>query len=611
MFKVRKFQIDRGLATCAPTAIPLLPTFQVWSQYPCGTYDGNLQMKPLLRSKSYPIQVIQIAMMAIALIYLLSVAPSRAQNNNQAPIVLDGHRLFEVSESGRHSAQERASEANAILEKIVLTVEPPVDVTIEENNKIPVIKVNGKHLLSVTSEDAPAGRLPTAQAEIWQENLDKAIEQAYYERTPGYLTKAIIISLSCILLAIASHWGLGWLWRRWFQPLLNRSFAAAGNLSTTHQRTNLEIGVQVPKKIIQGVIWLSTLIYISRQFLQTRQLSQDVVNILGTSFNIIISSLTSGLFTLGDTKYSIFDLLVLFCLFIGLIFIAKTLRKLLRTRVLSLTGLNRATQETIAQIANYTFVFIGTIVVLQLWGLDISSLAVFAGVLGVGIGLGVQGIAREFVSGLVLIFERPIQVGDFVDISGLVGTIERINVRSTEIRTLDHISIIIPNSRFLEAEVVNWSHKSPVSRLNVPVGVAYGSNLSDVRGALIDAAKEHPDILSEPSPQVFFTGFGDSSLDFNLLVWISEPPRQFRIKSDLYFQIEANLRDCNVEIPFPQRDLHVRSGSLPLDVSPHLMESLTQLSSSLAKWLEIQANMTSQDGHKSKVTPEQEETSKH
>lgn len=567
-------------------------------------------MNPLLRSKTYLIQVVQIAMMAIALIYLLSVSPSLAQNKAEAPIVLDGHRLFEVSESGRHSAQERAGNANAILEKIVTTAQPPVDVTIEENNNIPVIQINGKHLLSVTSEDAPEGTPPMAQAEFWQERLDTAIKQAYYERTSDYLTRAIIISLGCIVLAIASSWGLGLLWRRWFQPLLNRYLVDAGYFSTTNHRTNLEIGVQVPKGLVQGAIWLSALIYISRQFPQTRQLSQDIVNILGNGFNIIISSLTSGLFTLGDTKYSIFDLLVLFGLFIALVLIAKTLRRLLRTRVLSLTGLNRATQETIAQIANYTFVFIGTIVVLQLWGLDISSLAVFAGVLGVGIGLGLQGIAREFVSGLVLIFERPIQVGDFVDISGLVGTVERINVRSTEIRTIDHISIIIPNSRFLEAEVVNWSHKSPVSRLSVPVGVAYGSNLSAVRGALIDAAKEHPDVLSEPMPQVLFKGFGDSSLDFNLLVWISDPPRQFRIKSDLYFQIESNLRDCAVEIPFPQRDLHVRSGSLPMEISPHLIESFTHLSSSLAKWLEIQANLTSQESQKSNGKPEQEGTSK-
>jgi small-conductance mechanosensitive channel len=241
-------------------------------------------------------------------------------------------------------------------------------------------------------------------------------------------------------------------------------------------------------------------------------------------------------------------------------------------------------------------IFLGTIVVLQLWGLDLSSLTILASVVGVGIGLGLQGIAKEFISGLVLIFERPIRVGDFVNIGELMGTVERISVRSTEIRTLDELSIIVPNSRFLEAEVVNWTHHSPVSRLKIPVNVAYGSNLSVVRSALIDAAKEHADVLAEPSPRVFFKGFGDNSLNFELLIWIAEPRHQFRIKSDIYFRIEAILRHRHIEMPFPQRDLHVRSGSLPLEVPPQLTESFALLSQGLRQWLEHQSTIGSQDG---------------
>jgi small-conductance mechanosensitive channel len=270
------------------------------------------------------------------------------------------------------------------------------------------------------------------------------------------------------------------------------------------------------------------------------------------------------------------------------------------------TGLSRGSQETVAQIATYGIIFFGTIVVLQLWGLDLSSLTIFASVLGVGIGLGLQGIAKEFISGLVLIFERPIKVGDFVNVGELMGTVERISVRSTEIRTMDEVSIIIPNSRFLEGEVVNWTHHSPVSRLKVPVGVAYGSNLSVVRSALIDAAKEHTDVLAEPAPRVFFKGFGDNSLDFDLMIWIAEPRKQFLIKSDLYFRIEAILRHRHIEIPFPQRDLHIRSGSLPLEMSPQLAESLAQLSNGLAQWLEKQSTLRSQDGHSSNGTADKE-----
>ncbi|NES20162.1 MAG: mechanosensitive ion channel [Symploca sp. SIO3E6] len=310
---------------------------------------------------------------------------------------------------------------------------------------------------------------------------------------------------------------------------------------------------------------------------------------------------------LGDKSYSIVGVLIFLGLFAGLIFLARTAKTLLRSRLLHLTGLNRGTQETVAQIANYALIFFGTIVLLQLAGLDLSSLTIFASVIGVGIGLGLQGIAKEFISGLVLIFERPIQVGDFVNIEGLMGTVERISVRSTEIRTMDAISVIVPNSRFLESEVINWSHQNPVSRLTLPVGVAYGINLHMVREALIQAAKEHSDVLLQPEPQVLFKGFGDNSLDFDLLVWIANPPQQFKIKSDLYFRIEEILRDRSLEIPFPQRDLHIRSGSVPLELSPQLSESLSQLSTSLTKWLEFQSNTNS--WHKSNSRIDSKESS--
>ena len=272
----------------------------------------------------------------------------------------------------------------------------------------------------------------------------------------------------------------------------------------------------------------------------------------------------------------------------------------LKSKLLTATGLSRSVQDTTALIFNYTFIFLGTIVVLQVWGLDLSSLTVFASVLGVGIGLGLQGIAKEFVSGLVLIFERPIQIGDFVEVAGLMGTVERISVRSTEIKTLDQISVILPNSRFLDSEVINWSHSSPISRLKIPVNVAYGSNLEVVRNILINVAKNHQDILSMPSPQVFFSEFGDSFIKINLLVWISKPYKQFQIKSDIYFKIDSQFREEGIKIPFPQRDLHLRSSELPSqNISPELINSLANLSNSLATWLKENSNhQTSQEQNK-------------
>ena len=542
-------------------------------------------MNRFLRFPSLRSFTVRIAVAAIA--FLLAVIPVLAADNPKAPIILDGARLFEVSQSGGYTAQERADDANRVLNQKVTATAPSIPVKLDNSQTLPIIKVDGSHLLTVTEQDAPPGRTAKEQAEIWAGQLQGAIQLAQKQRSPNYISKAIVLSAGFVLLVIAFTWALGWIWHRWLQPKLPREVR---DTEETRQRLTVEAGVRILLAGIRVSVWLFTLLYITNLFPQTRELSRKVTDTL-------VASLVSELIPLGKVSYSVLDLLILLGLFTALIIVARAVKKLLRSRVLRFTGLSRGSQETVAQIATYGIIFFGTMVVLQLWGLDLSSLTIFASVLGVGIGLGLQGIAKEFISGLVLIFERPIKVGDFVNVGDLMGTVERISVRSTEIRTLDEVSIIIPNSRFLEGEVVNWTHHSPVSRLKLPVSVAYGSNLTIVRCALIDAAKEHADVLSEPAPRVLFEGLGESGLNFNLMVWIAEPPKQFRIKSDLYFRIEAILRHRHIEIPFPQQDLHVRSGSLPLEVSPQLTESLAQLSNGLAKWLEKQSTTTSQESH--------------
>ena len=546
-------------------------------------------MKFCLRYQSFFRRVAQVVLVALAISYLLSVVPVFAQENNTtAPIILDGRTVFEVNPSGDYTAKYRANRANSILREQVTKAEPPVKVTIAKNGDLPVIQVNGKYLLSVTSADAPDWE---NQAEDWARQLQRAIKIAQYQRSTEYIRNTIFLSLGYIILALACTYGLNQIWRRWLKPLLP---AEVRDSRDSGKRFSLQVAVQILLNIVKIAPWLLCAIYITNLFPQTREISHKLTDTM-------IASLTGELIPLGDESYSVLGILIFLGLFIGLVILARTAKKLLRSRLLHLTGLSRGAMETIAQIANYALIFLGTIVLLQLAGLDLSSLTIFASVVGVGVGLGLQGIAKEFISGLVLIFERPIQVGDFVDIEGLMGTVERISVRSTEIRTMDAISVIVPNSRFLESEVINWTHQSPVSRLQVPVGVAYGVDLSVVREALIQAANEHPDVLPQPTPQVLFRGFGDSSLDFDLLVWIAYPPKQFYIKSDLYFRIEEILRDKEVEIPFPQRDLHIRSGSLPMEISPQLSESLSQLSSSLAKWLEMQSKSNSLQADKSSM----------
>lgn len=557
-------------------------------------------MNRFLRFQSLVTLAIRIAALAIAIGCLLSVPPVLAQGKDTptAPIILDGRRLFVVSQSGRYNAEERANDANLVLKQKVKTAEPPLPVKIDTGQNLPIIKVDGAHLLTVTQEDAPPGRTAKEQAEIWAGRLEQAIKEAQEQRKPIYIWKAIALSVGCVLLVLACSSALSWIWCCWLQPILPRE---ARDSEHTRPRLTLKLAVQIILASIRAALFLFAALYITDLFAQTRELSRKITDTL-------VSTLVSELIPIGNSSYSVLDIFILIGLFTGVIILARTTKKVLRSRVLRLTGLSRGSQETVAQIATYGVIFFGTIVVLQLWGLDLSFLTIFASVLGVGIGLGLQGIAKEFISGLVLIFERPIKVGDFVNLGDLMGTVERISVRSTEIRTLDEVSIIVPNSRFLEKEVVNWTHHSPVSRIKVPVGVAYGSNLTAVRSALIDAAKEHSDILAEPAPRVFFKGFGESSLNFELLIWIAEPPKQFRIISDLYFRIETILRHRGIEIPFPQQDLHIRSGSLPLEISPQLAESLAQLSNGLAKWLEIQSKVADRDDYHTNGMPKQDST---
>ncbi len=547
-------------------------------------------MNPFFRCRYWLTQVILVVIGAIAIACLIAAAPIVAQDNlNRVTIFMDGRPLFEVAPAGSLTAQQRADYASDTLKQIIETAPPTIDVEIAGTDKLPVIKVNGSYLLSVTTNDTLTGRSTKEQAQFWQILVQNAIKRAFIERTQDYILQGVFLSVGFGLWGIISSWGLGWLWDHRMKWLFHKKVTKSTHRHRRQPALRAEIAGGTLILLCRVTILVFTLIYTSNLFPQTRQLSRQVND-------TFVQSLTWEIIWVGDKPYSVLGLLTLIGLFAALIVLAKVVKKVLRSRILRLTNLSRPAQETIALITHYSILFIGVIVLLQLWGIDFSSLAVFFGVLGVGIGLGIQGIAKEFVSGLVLIFERPIQVGDFVNVGELMGTVENIGIRSTEILTLDQVSIIIPNSRFLEAEVVNWTHNNPVSRLKLPVGVAYGSDPIKVRSALIEAASQHPEILDKPTPNVFFIGFGENALKFELLVWIEDPPKQFQIKSELYFLIEEILRHYHVDIPFPKLDLHVRSGNFPVDVSHQLIESLTQLSQELTQWMARQSHGTNHNG---------------
>ncbi|MEB3177927.1 MAG: mechanosensitive ion channel domain-containing protein [Nostocaceae cyanobacterium] len=505
----------------------------------------------------------------IALFFVLSlyVSTAIAQPPTQSPVVVDGQPLFEVSAFGQYSAQERANLINLQIKEVIQASEPML-VRLEERNDSPAIMLNGRYLLTVTNQDTLPGNTPEEQAKRWVEELQTALQQAQAERSTTYLRQTVAIAIAMVVLAAGLHRLLGWLEGRYSQRVLQRLTPAEQDPSSEGTSKLLQLLFKLLGAIARTGLWVITVLYITNLFPFSRQWSYQITSIL-------VSSFTSSILTLGNQSYTVVDLFILAVLLSSWIILAGSLTNLLRSRVLRFAGINRGAQEAIAILIRYSLIVIGTLVVLQVWGLDVSSLTILASTLGLGIGLGLQNIAKDFSSGLILVFERPIQVGDFVEVGNLKGTVERIGARSTEIRTLDQVSIIVPNSRFLETEAINWSHRNPISRLHLPVGVAYGSDPKAVRAALLAAAQTYPDILKTPPPDVLFTGFGDSSLNFELLVWTTEPSQQFLLKSELFFRIYEVLSERQIEIPFPQRDLHLRSSSLGL--SPQLESALIRL----------------------------------
>jgi small-conductance mechanosensitive channel len=482
-----------------------------------------------------------------------AIDPSAAGlTRSTAFVEVDGRRLFPVQASNDFSAAQRVEGLNARLREVVRSP-AAVPLRVERRNNLPVVVVGEQALLTVTARDTPEWRTQEQQAEVWRDSLSEAIRTGRRERRPEVVRLRLLRSAGLLLAAALIHGLLG---------SARHRLQGGGRLRL----------LRAALGVTQVATWVATAALIADAFPLTRTWIGSLVHALG-------DSLTSPFLPLGERNYSVLDAIVLIGLFVALFRGVGLVQAILRTKVLRHTSIGLGGQETIAFLVRYGLLIVGALVLLQLWGLDLTSLALFAGVLGVGVGLGLQGITKNFVSGLVILFERPIQVGDFVEIGDLKGTVQRVNLRSTEVVTLDAISIIVPNSEFLESRVVNWSHGSSISRLRVPVGVAYGSDPQAVRAALTEAAADHPDLLRQPAPRVFFIGFGESSLNFELLVWIGQPMRQFDIISDLNFRIEAILRRRSISIPFPQRDLHLHGAALEVRLPDDLQGGLR-------RWLE-------------------------
>jgi small-conductance mechanosensitive channel len=285
-----------------------------------------------------------------------------------------------------------------------------------------------------------------------------------------------------------------------------------------------------------------------------------------TFIHTVNSYLSFPLFSLGKSPLTLGTILGGAIVVVIALVISTLLRRSLRSVAQRRTAFSSSMLYTIERLIHYVILSLGVFIGLSVVGIDFSKLALVASALSVGIGFGLQAIFSNFVSGLIILVERALKVGDYVQLeSGVIGVVTEITVRATIITTLENAEVIVPNSEFVNGKVTNWTHTNNFCRLRIPFGVAYGTNKERMRDVVLDGIKDLPQTLKDfpgRSPVVIMKGFGDSSLDFELLVWVKPEfaSQQSGTRSAFLWAIDTALVDAGIVVPFPQRDLHIVSG---------------------------------------------------
>lgn len=271
------------------------------------------------------------------------------------------------------------------------------------------------------------------------------------------------------------------------------------------------------------------------------------------------------LFKLGEAQITLLSVLYFLLLLILLVFISGKGKSLVN-RVLARRGVDLGVREATGAIVRYLLLFIGLLVILQTIGVDLTALSILTGAVGLGIGFGLQNITSNFISGIIILFERPVRIGDRIAVGDIEGDVVRIGARSTTVLTNDNIDIIIPNSKLITENVVNWTHGERKVRFRIPVSVAYSVDIRKVEQALFEAAKDVYDVLESPAPVVRFIQFGENGLEFELRAWTTTlVHRRGKFTSAINFAIYDKFKKHEIEVPYPQRDIHIRSGTIDLD----------------------------------------------
>jgi small-conductance mechanosensitive channel len=316
-----------------------------------------------------------------------------------------------------------------------------------------------------------------------------------------------------------------------------------------------------PEEPVPGLIWLRLLTTLTiwlafiAGFIILWGYDESVWTILREGF--------TGGFHVAGMQIVPINLIIAIVVFALLITLVRWIRNEVLPGWVDRTRISHGAKEAAITISGYIGIIIAALIGLSLAGFNFTNLAIVVGALSVGIGFGLQNIVNNFISGIILLFERPIRTGDWIVTANTEGYVRKISIRSTQIETFDRADVIVPNSELISNQVTNWMLRDPMGRVIVPIGVAYGSDVERLRALLLQVANEHPLVMKDSvkvgPPKVLFRGFGDSSLNFELRAFISQVDRRLDTLSELNFAIERTLREAGIQIPFPQRDLHLRS----------------------------------------------------
>ncbi|MEE9577094.1 MAG: mechanosensitive ion channel domain-containing protein, partial [Gemmatimonadota bacterium] len=354
----------------------------------------------------------------------------------------------------------------------------------------------------------------------------------------SYLAFATLTAAYAAIVLFAGYLVLEGAWRAVLRSRLASSLKSLRVYTPTAERRGLFL-----LRLIGAVVWLLFV-------LLALEASDTVI--------AAISAALSEELRIGSVGISVGNILAFaFTVWLAVI-ISGVIRALLAEDIFPRTKHARAA-DTISTVIYWALLLVGLLFAAAAAGFEIGRLTLLAGAFGVGIGFGLQDVVNNFVSGLILAFERPIQVGDIVELATVTGTVSRIGMRSSVIRTFEGAEIIVPNSNLVSNQMTNWTRSDRLRRVDVDVGVAYGTDQQEVFRVLMDVAKAHPDVLDHPGPNVLLRGFGDSSLDFTLRFWTQRFDGFARIQSEVTRAVLDALREADIHIPFPQRDLHVRS----------------------------------------------------